>query len=368
MKRRDFSKWIGAGIALPAFSAGAAPKRIKAAMITEAGGAHQNFYLESLGLAEEVGSVALCDPSGESEAMARKFLGGKLTAVYRDLPSLLAKERPDLALISMEGVTSPPAIEAALDAGCQVLAEKPACVRLEDFERLNRKAKARGLHLILALGNRVDPVMVEARRLVREGKIGKVYGAELHLIADQTRLSKPGYRESWFAQKARAGGGHLIWLGIHWIDLAMYVTGLQVRAVTGFTDNAGGQPLDVEDSAALAMQLENGSLATLMSGYYLDKGYHSHLKVWGARGWLQVHKHGGVPLEWYSTLEPEPQVRRWEYPKPSVGDVYPIFLRAVARACAGLDPYPLTGDDSVRALKTVFACYRAAQTGQTQRI
>ena len=171
------------------------------------------------------------------------------------------------------------------------------------------------------------PVMVEAFRLVHEGKIGKVYGVEVHIIADQTRLTAPGYRNEWRAQKARAGGGHLIWLGIHWLDLAMWVTGLPVKAVTGFTANVGGQPLDVEDSAVVAMQFENGSLGTLTSGYYLDKGYHSHLKVWGSQGWLQVHKHTEIPLEWYSMLEPNPQVRRWEKPKRATGDVYPLFVR-----------------------------------------
>ena len=40
------------------------------------------------------------------------------------------------------------------------------------------------------------------------GKIGKVYGVEVHLIADHTRLTKPGYGKEWRAQKARAGGGH----------------------------------------------------------------------------------------------------------------------------------------------------------------
>jgi predicted dehydrogenase len=368
MERRDFSKL--AGMALPVLHSAAAqaPKRIRTAMITEPGGAHLNYYFESLALAEEVGSVALCDPSGKSLAMAQKALGSKLTASYKDLRAMFRKEKFDLALISMEGETSPPAIDAALDAGCHVLAEKPGCVHVEDFEKLNRKAKSRNLHLLLALGNRVDPVMVEAFRLVHEGKIGKVWGVEVHIIADQTRLTAPGYRNEWRAQKARAGGGHLIWLGIHWLDLAMWVTGLPVKGVTGFTANVGGQPLDVEDSAVVAMQFENGSLGTLTSGYYLDKGYHSHLKVWGSQGWLQVHKHTEIPLEWYSMLEPNPQVKRWEKPKRATGDVYPLFVRSVARACAGLEPFAVSGDDSVRVLKAVFACYRAAETGQTQRV
>jgi predicted dehydrogenase len=248
-------------------------------------------------------------------ALAQKFLGAKLTNSYPDVASLFRKEKPDLALISMEAATSPPVIDTALEAGCHVLAEKPGCVHVEDFEKLNRKAKAHNRQLLLALANRVDPVMLEARRIFQEGKIGKLYGVEVHLIADQTRLTKPGYGKDWKAQKARSGGGHLIWLGMHWLDLAVFVTGLPVRAVTAFTANVGGQPFDVEDSAVVAMRFGNGSLGTLTSGYYLDKGYHSHLKVWGSQGWLQVHKHTEIPLEWYSTKDSNPQVQRWEKPK-----------------------------------------------------
>ena len=142
------------------------------------------------------------------------------------------------------------------------------------------------------------------------------------------------------------------------------MTGLPVREVTSFIANIGGLPFDVEDSAVVAMKFGNGSLGTLTSGYYLDKGYHSHLKFWGAKGWLQVHKHTEIPLEWYSTLDANPKVRRWEKPERAAGDVYPLFVRAVARACAGLEPFPLNGDESLAALKSIFACYRSAETGQ----
>lgn len=341
---------------------------IRTGVITEAGGAHLPNYFSSLAQTEEVASVALSDPSGESESLARQTLGAKLTAVYKDSGEMLRREKPKLALVTMEAVHSPPAIEAALDAGCHVLSEKPGCVRLEDFEKLNRKAEARGLHLILALANRSDPVFVNARRLIAEGKIGKVYGLEVHIIADQTRLTRPAYHATWQAQKTRAGGGQLIYEGIHWLDLSMYLTGSQVDSVCGFTADVGGQPLDVEDSAVVAMRLKNGALGTLTAGYYLDKGYHSRLKVWGSHGWLDVRKHTEVPFEWYSTLDADPRIHRPAEPKKPSGYVYPLFVAAVARACAGKSAMPLSSDDSLMALRTVFACYRAAGTGERQRV
>ena len=269
----------------------------------------------------------------------------------------------------MEAALSPPVIAAALDAGCHVLAEKPSCVRLSDFEPLAAKARQKQRHLILALANRIDPVVIEARRLIGSGAIGKIYGTELHIVADQTRLTRPAYHQTWTAKKSRAGGGHLIWLGIHWLDLAMYLTGSRITAVTGFTGNVGGQPIDTEDSAAVTMRFDNGTLGSMSSGYYLDRGYHSLLKFWGSGGWLEIRKHGArtgeAPLEWYSNKEPG-KVRRYEGPLEPTG--YTPFVQHVAKVCAQGGEPVLDTNDGLQVLKTVFAAYRAAETGKTQTI
>ncbi|MBM3775041.1 MAG: Gfo/Idh/MocA family oxidoreductase [Acidobacteria bacterium] len=363
MERRTFARVV---CATPSLLAADRLKRIQVAVLTHAGGAHLSSYFPALAGTEEVESVVLSDPGGENVPAARKALGQKLAGVYEDPAGLLRKEQPAMALVTMEAALAPPAIHAALDAGCHVMAEKPACVRLEDFEPLKRKAERSNRHLMLALANRLDPAMREARRLISAGQIGKIYGVEMHLIADQTRLTRPAYHQSWFARKARAGGGHLIWLGIHWLDLAMHLTGSRVREVAGFAGVVGGQPLDVEDSAVVAMKFDNGVFGALTSGYYLDRGYHSHIKVWGSQGWLHLQKHGDGPLQWYSTKEAKPQVRR--LPPSNQPSGYGPFVRAAVRASAGLEDPPLTGDDSLYVLRTVFACYRAAGTGKTQTV
>jgi len=361
-------KALGAGTAVMAATtgAGAGQERINVGVITDAEGAHVDLYFAALAETQEVHSVVLADPSGKVVSGARKRLGEKLTATYDSFEAMLDREKPVMALVSLEARLAPPAVEAALNAGCHVLAEKPACVRIEDFARLTALAERKQRHLVLALANRLNPEVQEARRLIQEGKIGKIYGLEMHLIADQTRLTRPAYHESWFARKERAGGGHLIWLGIHWIDLAMFLTGSRITGVSGFRAIVGGQPLDVEDSAALAFQFDNGTLGTLTSGYYLDKGYHSHIKIWGSRGWLQIEKHGGTPLTWYSQDEPKAQVHRVENIEGPSG--YSPWVRACVRAAAGVDPPPLTARESLRALETVFAGYRAAETGQRQTL
>ncbi|MFN4261690.1 MAG: Gfo/Idh/MocA family protein [Gemmataceae bacterium] len=343
------------------------PKTIKVGVVTHAQGAHLEAYFTALAQTEEAAEVVLADPSGQTVQRAEKGLKDKLTKVYPDTDTMLRQEKPQLALVSMEAAQAPPAIDAALEAGCHVFAEKPACVRVADFEKLARKAEMKHRYLMLALANRVHAPVQEARRLIQEGKLGNIHAANIFLVADQTRLRRPDYQKSWFASKERAGGGHLIWLGIHWLDLAMYLTGLSVAEVAAFTANVGGQPVDIEDSAAVALRFDSGIVGTMLSGYYLDKGYHSHLQIWGEHGWLKLQATEDLPLEWYSAKDnPNPQVQRFAYPKGQRG--YTPFVRAAVRACAGLQETPITTADSLRVLRTIFAAYDAARTGQARKV
>jgi len=340
---------------------------IPVAILTHAAGPHLDAYLAGLAASSEVGEVSIADPSGATFAAAQKVLGPKLKVTGKDVAAVLREAKPKMALVTMEAVLAPPAIDAALEHGCHVMAEKPACVRAADFEPLVRKAEGKHLHLMLALANRLRPEVREARRLVSEGRLGKLYGAELHLIADQTRLKSESYRKTWFAQKARAGGGHLIWLGIHWLDLAMFVTGTGIEAVAGFSGNVGGQPMDVEDSNAAALRFSNGMFGTMTSGYYLDRGYHQHLKLWGEKGWLEVRQQNEIMLKWYSTAEPKVSgVQNYTPPNEPTG--YTPWVHACVRAAAGLQDPPVTGREGLRVLDAIYAFYEAAKLGQTKSV
>lgn len=348
------------------------PTEIPVGIITNAGGAHLGAYFTALAACEEVQNVALSDPSGQCVEEARKTLKDKLAAVYDSPDKMLNAAKPVMALVSVEAVQGPPLIDKALEAGCHVFAEKPACVRAEDFQPLVEKAERKKLNLMLALSNRINPAAMEAVRLIRAGALGKLYGAEVHIVADQTRLKNPKYRDTWFADKTRAGGGHLIWLGIHWLDLVMQMSDARITEVAGFTGNVGGQPLKgAEDSAALALKFENGMFGTFTSGYYLDKGYHTHIRLWGSDGWLEYSEHLGAqeanPLKWYSTKEPKTDgIQVSNVSAEPKG--YTPFVRLCVRASAGLEPAPITGRDGLRVLKTIFACYEAVAQGKTIKV
>lgn len=338
---------------------------IKVAIITHTGGAHLGAYFAALADSPEAESVVLVDPDNASVPRAKERLGSKLTKVYDNADDMLRIEKPSMALVSMEAAKAPPAIDAALEAGVHVFAEKPACVRAEEFEALARKADSKHLSLMLALANRSRPAVKKARTLIDSGAIGKIYSTELQFIADQTRLTRPEYHRRWYAKKARAGGGHLIWLGIHGLDLAMHVMGTRCQQVAGFAGVVGGQPLDIEDSAAMAIRFDNDTFASVNSGYYLDRGKQSMIKIWGSKGWLQLGLiRGEEPLVWYENGSDGPQ----SYEEPEGVGGYTPFVRAAVRSVAGLEEPPISSQESLHVLQTIHAFYRSAETGQVQNV
>lgn len=345
------------------------PVPVSVAVVTESGGAHLDAYFEALRDAPECGEVAVFDASGESFPKAKELLGEKLSAVFKDLGRLLAAAIPDAALVSVEPVHAPPLIDRLLDAGCHVLTEKPACLRSEDLAPLVAKAEAAGRHFMFAFANRLLPAVAKMRELVAAGVVGELYGAEVHFVADQTRLRGESYHRSWYADRSRAGGGHLAWLGIHWLDLLLHLTGRRVAEVGGFAGLVGGQPLRIEDSAALAMRLDNGAFATMTSGYYLDRGYHSHLRLWGSQGWIEYSEHLGSavanPLRWYENAAPEAGARSFASPDEPRG--YTPWVRACLRACVGEAPAPVTGREALEVLRVIHTFYAAAAAGEMRK-
>jgi predicted dehydrogenase len=81
---------------------------------------------------------------------------------------------------------------------------------------------------------------------------------------------------------------------------------------------------------------------------------------------VQLEPHGGEPLQWYSTKDSPPQIKKYEGPVDQAS--YTPLVKECVRAAMGLALPPLTGADSLHVLRTVFACYRAAETGHSQRV
>ena len=285
-----------------------AGNKLTVGILTEATtGSHLSSYVKGLARCQGVARVVLSDPTGRTFADAGGLLNGRLDATYRDHRELLRKEQPRLAVVTLEGHNAPPVIADALKSNCHVLTEKPSCVRLEDFEALARQADSHSVHLMLSMATRVSLAVRKARGLVKDGFIGKPYSATMDWIADQTRLTRPAYQKSWLSFKKKAGGGKLLFHGIHYLDALQYLIGDRIVRVSAICENVGGQPIEVEDAAVVSFRCQKGLVGTLNTGYYLDRGYQNQIRVWGSKGWFHLDLPSGAPLKWYSTHSEAPR-------------------------------------------------------------
>ena len=234
---------------------------------------------------------------------------------------------------------------------------------LPQFEELATLAESKHLHLMLAFANRTNPESLAARKMIQQGRFGEIYSIDMHIVADQTRLTHPAYHGTWYADRSRAGGGHLIWLGIHWLDLAMFLTGTAITQATGAIANIGGQPITAEDSAVATLRFSNGMVGTLNSGYYLDSGYHTQIRIWGSKGWLNLDSFGTQKMTWYENTGPKAkQLQTFDIAIEPRG--YSPFVAQVVSTIANDTAPPVTTQESLNALRTVFGIYESAETGR----
>ena len=142
----------------------------------------------------------------------------------------------------------------------------------------------------------------------------------------------------------------------------MHLTGQTVAKVTGAVANVGNQPITAEDSAVATLQFENGMLGTINSGYYLNSGYHTQIRIWGSQGWLNLDSVGPEKMTWYENSGPHAkQIQTYKEPVDPRG--YSPFVSEVVSAIATDTAPPITTQESLNALRTVFAIYRSAETG-----
>ena len=352
----------------PMLNAADLGEQIDIGLIIEPGASHISGYLEVLAARKGVRSVAVAVSDKDMLQNAKRQLGKRFYGNgFLSAKQMLAKVRPALTIVTMEGVNAPAAIRAALEAGSHVLTEKPSCTKLEQFEQLAKLAAKSNRHLMLAMATRSGAAIQKARQLIASGEIGKPYSASMVWIADQTRLKSKAYHASWLSDPKRAGGGKLIYHGVHYLDVVQYLLGDPIQEINGFTQNVGGQPIRVEDSAVVSFRFASGVTGTHNTGYYLDRGKQSEIRIWGSHGWLRLAHLEGQPLEWYSTKPSAPRgIQTFKY--TDTRDMYHLFFQDAIDSIRKDTPPPITTSESLRALRVVFAAYEAVATGRTQQV
>ena len=179
-------------------------------------GCHVPYYVKDA--RTEV--VAVCDIVAEKmEGMkTHRFPKAKCFADYRAL--LKCKEIDAVDICTPNDLHSEIAV-AALKAGKHVMCEKPDAVSPEKALAMKEASEKSGKLLMVMRNNRFAGASQFARKVVQSGRMGEIYAGRCGWIR---RRGIPG-KGGWFTTKAKSGGGPLIDLGVHMIDLAVWLMG-----------------------------------------------------------------------------------------------------------------------------------------------
>ncbi len=201
-----------------------------------------------------------------------------------------------LARVDAVCVNSPNALHAehalaAAQAGRHVIVEKPLAVSLEQGRAMLEACRAAGVGLAYAEELPFVPKFVRAREIARSGDLGEV----LHVWQ---RESHAGPYSPWFFTRELAGGGVLMDMACHSVELARWLLGKPaVRSVSAWIRSTGRlreTPLD--DHSITQLVFEGGATACCEASWILQGGMQSRLEVWGTKGHLEVDLLGGSGL------------------------------------------------------------------------
>ena len=222
--------------------------------------------------------LAVCDVVGErAQARAEEF---DVPYWFTSAEKLLALKDIDAVSVCTPNYDHKRSTIKALRAGKHVLCEKPPAMNAREAQAMIDAARKARRKLQIGLHYRFRPEAAYLRRLVDKGELGKVYYARSQSIR---RRGVP----SWgvFGQKRLQGGGPLIDIGVHMIDLTWYLMGCpRPVAVSGKTyQTIGNQPghvgqfgpwdyktYDVEDFAVALVRFDNGATMTIESAFCVN--------------------------------------------------------------------------------------------------
>lgn len=298
---------------------------------------------------------------------------------YSGWQELLEKERLDLAAVFLPHADCPEAAVACAEHGAHVVVEKPMAVSAEGVRRMIAAARKAGKILSTPYAWRFHPVAQEMRRLVVGGVTGRIVACEGRCAAGRLSRYIDG-NAGWMLEKARSGGGPMMNLGVHWIDLYRWMLSDEVVEVIGKTVRVN-QQYDIEDNSFAFLTFSRGTVLALDISYTVPDSY-----PFGRDLYLALRGTAGV-LSWSPSFEgvkerlfvcsdsgeysqPDHQHLDFELP-PQAGYAGVMGLRFLADLVDSIrrgKPPAITGYDGLRALEVADAIYQSAESGRSVKL
>jgi predicted dehydrogenase len=210
---------------------------------------------------------------------AEALAASRGAAAERDLDALLARGDVDVVCVCVPSGQHAELGMRAGKAGKHLVVEKPVDVTLEAADRLIRAARAAGVALTVISQHRFDPGLIEARRLIDEGALGRLVLGEASTkwYRSQAYYDSAAWRGTWAMD-----GGSLLNQGIHYVDLLRWCMG-PVAEVTAVCTTQAHQ-IEAEDTSLAIVRFTSGAVGTIMSSTAAFPGFPQRLEITGTKG------------------------------------------------------------------------------------
>lgn len=351
-------------------------KKLKIGIIGSGGiaqGCHMPGYASMPDLCE---MTWVCDANPETaKAAAEKFNVPNVTTDYR---KMLAEGELDAVSVATPNAFHVGPTVDALNAGLHVLCEKPLAMNADEGRKMCRAAKDNDKLLMVGLQSRFGGPARFMRQYIDAGHMGDIYYARAWALR---RRGVPGWGV--FIDKEKQGGGPLIDIGVHILDLTLYFMGYPkpVSAYGKTWDMLGKNPdlfnnwgdydrskYTVEDFAVGLIKFDNGAVVNLESSFMANLDgdpFRTHL--FGTKSGATVSPYGENPIELYT--EQDKQLFNLKpINVPRVESSHTAEVQAFVNAILEGKPSPVPGENGL-ILNAIFdALYKSSETGREEMI
>lgn len=327
---------------------------------------HSGALIATLENLREISRVTLwdADPTAAQKNSALPC-SGKSRLVTADLDAALAA--CDFAIVCVCHDQAAALARRVVAAGKHLLAEKPVGLTAAEILAVERAAARAGVVASVLYPRRAHPC---AEAMCRHAvELGPLLSLEARFLTTQVRFRDP---RSWLFRRDQSGGGILLWLGCHYLDLIQHISGDEITGVAARLATRSGERIEVEDTAALALEFRSGAVGTFHAGYALAFSGGGFLNAGGYDAYLALNGRAGR-IVWPALaprlrLELPSGVRRESFRLRATdsyaGGYGEKFVRQFLTAIGGKGQPPTTLNDALRTARVIEAAEFSARTGR----
>ena len=262
---------------------------------------HMRTYAQ---MSENVQLVACCDL--DKAAAKKSSAEFKIPNVYTDFRKMLKRDDLDAIDVCLHNNFHAPVSIAAMEAAKHVFCEKPLAGSYADALSMVETSERLGVMLSMQLSSLFAPETVAARRLVEEGRLGKVYYAKSSYYRRRGRCFVDGYGTTSFVRKDIAAGGALFDMGVYHIAQILYLldnpdvltmTGAAHQEVPMYEERRAESGFDVEELGVALVRLAGGVTFFVEEAWAVNLGGTDGSKLAGSLGGLSLQ-----PLAYHTTI------------------------------------------------------------------